>query len=51
MDVHQINHEIQWLLNEAEKVKEQIKKRPSKWRHLKDIQRQIKERENKLKNN
>lgn len=50
MDAEQIKHEIQWLLNEAEKVKEQIKKRPSKWRHLKDIYRQIEERENKLKN-
>lgn len=46
----QIEHEIQWLLNEASKVKEQMKKRPSKWRHLRDIERQIEERKMKLQN-
>jgi hypothetical protein len=40
----QIEYEIQWLLEKVEQVKEQMKKRPSKWRHLKDLERQIEER-------
>jgi hypothetical protein len=44
MNKYQIYHEIKWLSIEIEKVKEQMKKRPSKWRHLKDLERQIKER-------
>ena len=38
---NQIYYQIEWLSIEAEKVKEQMKKRPSKWRHLKDLERQI----------
>lgn len=42
-------HEIEWLQNEAEKVREQMKKRPSKIRHLRDIERQIRDHEEILK--
>jgi len=44
MNKDQVQYEIQWLLEKAEQVKEQMKKRPSKWRHLKDLERQIEER-------
>lgn len=43
MNKDQIYYEIKWLSIEVEKVKEQMKKRPSKWRHLKDLERQIQE--------
>ena len=44
-EVYQLKCEIKWLINECIKVKEQIKKRPSKIRHLNDLERQIKDRE------
>jgi hypothetical protein len=41
----QVLHEISWLNQEIEKVKEQMKKRPSKQRHLNDLLRQLKDKE------
>jgi len=38
-------HEISWLNREIEKVKEQMKKRPSKQRHLNDLLRRLKDKE------
>lgn len=42
---YQVNREIQWLLNKCIEVEEEMKKRSSKIRHLNDLKRQIKERE------
>jgi len=42
---YQVHREIQWLLNKCIEVEEEMKKRPSKIRHLNDLKRQIKERE------
>lgn len=42
---YQVYREIQWLLNKCIEVEEEMKRRPSKIRHLNDLERQIKERE------
>ena len=41
---YQVRHEIKWLLNKCHEVEEEMKKRPSKIRHLNDLKRQIKDR-------
>lgn len=38
--VSQVQAEIAWLDREMDKVREQMKRRPSKRRHLADLQRQ-----------
>ena len=40
----QVKAEIKWLDQEIEKVKEQMKRKPSKIRHLNDLIRQREER-------
>jgi hypothetical protein len=40
----QVQAEIRWLDAEIMKVTKLMEKRPSKWRHLKDLQRQKNDR-------
>lgn len=46
--IRQMNSEIGWLDREMEKVKEQMKKKPSKIRHLNTLERQKQEKINWL---
>lgn len=46
--IRQMRHEIVWLDNKIEEVREQMKKRPSKIKHLRDLERQKQEKENWL---
>lgn len=45
----QIKAEIDWINKEMDKVREQMKRRPSKLSHFMDLQRQKKERLEYLK--
>lgn len=47
---YQIQAEIDWIEKEIEKVREQMKRKPSKWKHLADLIRQKDERLELLKN-
>lgn len=40
----QVLSEIRWLSDKASEVREEMKRRPSKVRHLHDLERQIKDR-------
>ena len=43
MNEEQLKHEIKWLENEIEKLKLQLVRKPSKIRHIRCLERQIKE--------
>jgi hypothetical protein len=45
---NQCRAEIIWLEKEVERVREEMKKRSSKIKHLRDLERQIQERRNIL---
>jgi len=40
-DISRIQLEINWIENKMNEVREEIKKRPSKIKHLNDLQRQL----------
>jgi hypothetical protein len=40
-DISQIQFEINWIENKMNEVREEMKKRPSKIKHLNDLQRQL----------
>ena len=40
-DISQIQFEINWIENKMNEVREEVKKRPSKIKHLNDLQRQL----------
>jgi predicted nucleic acid-binding Zn-ribbon protein len=40
-EIDQAKHELKWLRNKMAEVKEEMKKRPSKVKHLNDLQRQV----------
>jgi len=46
--IRQFHHEIAWLENKCLEVEEQMKKRPSKVKHLNDLKRQIQEKKDWL---
>lgn len=48
--ISQVAHEIDWLDKEILKVKEEMKKRPSKIRHLRDLERQKSDRQTIIDN-
>jgi predicted nucleic acid-binding Zn-ribbon protein len=48
-EISQINHEIRWIEEKMEKVKQEMIRRPSKIRHLNDLLRQKNERLERIK--
>lgn len=40
-DISQLRCEIKWIENKMKEVREEIRKRPSKIKHLNDLQRQL----------
>jgi hypothetical protein len=49
-DADKVKHELDWLEREADKVREEMEKRPSKIRHLNDLKRQMQDKEVMLNN-
>ena len=47
-DVAQLEHEIRWIENKMLEVREEMRKRPSKIKHLNDLQRQLDHRNDAL---
>ena len=40
-NISQLQYEIDWIKNKMNEVREEMKKRPSKIKHLNDLQRQL----------
>jgi peptidoglycan hydrolase CwlO-like protein len=43
MNKDQMTHEIKWLENKIDEISQQLTKKPSKIKHIKCLERQIKE--------